>query len=118
MAGVSAPVPGSTSAPACTATVSILMTSLPVGGADHSLVGGAVSGAQHDAVFGLPVQRHARLARQLGGLPVRHVHPERSPLHADMQTHDGAEERDDVHHAVESVAAVYRRRGCYHTQLL
>src|SRR3989441_6649713 len=78
MAGVTAPVPGSTSAPACTATVSILMASLPVGRADHSLVGGAVSGAQHDAVFGLPGQRHARLARQRGGLPVRHVHPERA----------------------------------------
>src|SRR5215510_8888837 len=85
MAGVTAPVVGSTSAPACTATVSILMASVSF-----------LAGAQHDTILRPPGQRHARLAGQRGGSRVGHVDPERPPLHADLQTHDRAEQRDHV----------------------
>src|SRR2546422_875331 len=56
MAGVTAPVPGSTSAPACTATVSILMASLPVGGADHSLVAVGDAVARRAQPAALPLE--------------------------------------------------------------
>src|SRR5215831_6011264 len=99
IAGVTAPVVGSTWAPACTATVSILMTSFSF-----------VRGAQHDAIFRPPRQRHARLARQRGGARVRHIHPERPALDADLQPHDRAEERHDVDDAVEAIRTIRGRR--------
>src|SRR5205809_2246096 len=107
MAGVTAPVAGSTCTPAWTATVSILMVSVF-----------SVAGAEHDTVLRPPRQRHTRLTRQRDGLRVRYVDPERSALHAHLQPHDRAEKRDDVHHAVEPVDAVGGGGVTEHAQLL
>src|SRR5947207_9586549 len=95
MAGVTAPVAGSTAAPAWTATVSILMASFSF-----------VARAEHDTVLRPPRQRDARLAGKRGGVCVGHVDPERTPLHAHLQPNDRAEERDDVHDAVQAIVAV------------
>src|SRR5256885_16774135 len=101
MAGVTAPVPGSTREPACTAIVSILMA--------RTSLGGGSAGGDDDRVARRPDERHRVLPREADRPARGQIHPERPAADRDLEAHARAQERDELQQPLDAVLAVLGR---------